>query len=70
MKLNELKAELVRQGKSVEELAKVINKDRSTTRQKLNGHRTFTDEEKIKVMDFLGLDYKDLARFFLPKALS
>lgn len=70
MRLNELKAELVRQGKTVSDLANAIGKDRSTASMKLNGHRSFTDKEKIKVMDYLGLEYSEMAKIFLPKRLS
>lgn len=65
-----LRAELTRQGLQIGDLGRAIDKCHSSVSLRMCGHTPFTMEEAYTIMDFLGLPYLDLPKYFPPKGID
>ena len=68
MNTNELRAELVRNNLTIEQLAVKLGMSRSSLSRKLSGNTTFTHPEMVKLKEVLNLsDEKMVIIFFTTK---
>lgn len=70
MKVNELKAEIVRNEMSIEGLADAIGIGRTTLWRKFNNPDNFTLEEITKIGEILNIDGNRLLEIFFNKKVS
>lgn len=70
MQVNELKAEIVRNNMTTEELSDEIGIDRSTLYRRFHNPDSFTLEEIINIKKVLKLDNKRTAEIFFNKKVS
>lgn len=70
MNVNELKAELVRQGVSLRTLATILGIDRSTLYKKMSGRTQFLQSEIAKIGEILHLDSNKIVAIFFDNKVS
>lgn len=70
MKVNELRAEVVRNGMSMEELSEEIGIDRSTLYRRLNKPNSFTLGEIISISKALDLTSDRVVDIFFSEKVS
>lgn len=70
MKLNELKAEIVRNGLTTEELANKTQITRTTLWRRFNNPSGFTLAEITNIADVLGLEGSRVAEIFFDEKVS
>lgn len=64
IKINELKAEIVRNGLTVKEMAGQLGINPATLSNKINSHTEFTRDEIVKIGEILHLPQKKIASIF------
>ncbi len=64
MKKNELKAEIVRKGLTVKEMARKLGMNPATLSNKINSHTEFTRDEMVKIGEILHLSQKNITSIF------
>ena len=70
MQVNELKADIVRNGMSIEGLADALGIARTTLWRKFNNPNSFTLEEITKIGEILNIDGNRLLEVFFNKKVS
>lgn len=65
-----LRAELTRQGKQVRDLCPVIGMCVSSVSLRMCGHADFTIADAYAILEFLGLPFADLPKYFPPKGID
>ena len=70
MQINEFKAEVIRNGLTLEELATRIGINRKTLWRRLNNPKSFTLEEIRQITQLLNLDSEKVIKIFFPQKVS
>lgn len=70
MNVNELKAEIVRRGMSIEGFADAIGVSRTTIWRKINNPNTFTLEDITKIGQVLEIEGKRILEIFFTDKVS
>jgi len=70
MKLNELKAEIVRNGMTIEEFADKVGIERTTLWRRFNNSGNFTLTEITKIADVLNLTKQRIIEIFFSEEVA
>lgn len=70
MQVNELRAELVRQDKSMNDLREFLKISKSAMHRKMNGSSEFKQSEIVLIREFLALSSNQVEVIFFNKKVS